>query len=165
MSENVTRVFDLLKHNLDNFPKEDFVCGKINGSWVKYSTQHFCELTDDLSRGLTTLGIAKGSRVGVMSANRPEWNICDFAIMQLGAYQIPLYPTLTEHDVKFIIENAEISIVFVSDEIIYNKLLAVNKLLAKPIQLYTFNKIEGANHWLEVVDVGKQHNTIDLELF
>ena len=110
MSKNVTRVFDLLKHNLDNFPKEDFVCGKINGSWIKYSTKEFCELTDDLSRGLNTLGIGKGSRVGVMSANRPEWNISDFAIMQLGAYQIPLYPTSTEHDVKFILENAEVSI-------------------------------------------------------
>ncbi len=162
MSKNITRVFDLLKYSLDNFPKEDFICGKINGVWLKYSTQKFCQETDNLSRGLTTLGIVKGSRVGVMSANRPEWNICDYAITQLGAYQIPLYPTLTLNDVKFIIENAAVSIVFAADEVIYSKLLAVNKLLVQPIQIYTFNQIEGASHWQEIVTIGESTN-IDLE--
>lgn len=158
MSTTITRVFDLLKYNLENFPKEDFVCGKINGAWVKYSTQEFCEETDNLSRGLTTLGIGKGSRVAVMSANRPEWNICDYAIMQLGAYQIPLYPTLAEFDMKFIIENAGVSIVFANDELIFNKLVNVNKLLANPIQIYTFNKIANAKHWQELIEIGKETN-------
>ena len=99
--KTITRVFDLLRHNLEKFPKEEFISGKINGVWKKYSTQSFCDTTDQLSRGLATLGVKKGSRVGVMSANRPEWNICDYAISQLGAYQIPLYPTLAEHDIKF----------------------------------------------------------------
>jgi len=84
MSTTITRVFDLLKHNLENFPKSEFISGKIKGEWKKYSTQEFCEVTDLLSRGLTTLGIGKGARVAVMSPNRPEWNICDYAIMQLG---------------------------------------------------------------------------------
>lgn len=158
MSKTITRVFDLLKYNLENFPKEDFVCGKINGAWVKYSTQKFCEETDNLSRGLTTLGIGKGSRVAVMSANRPEWNICDYAITQLGAYQIPLYPTLAEFDMKFIIENAGVSIVFADDELIFNKLANVNKLLANPIQVYTFNKIANAKHWQELIEIGKETN-------
>ncbi len=164
MSKNITRVFDLLKYSLDNFPKEDFVCGKINGEWLKYSTQKFCQETDNLSRGLTTLGIAKGSRVGVMSANRPEWNICDYAITQLGAYQIPLYPTLTLNDLKFIIEDAAVSIVFAGDEVIYAKLLAVNKLLVQPIQIYTFNQIDEAQNWQEIVAIGEATN-IDLEVF
>jgi long-chain acyl-CoA synthetase len=155
MSISITRVFDLLKHNLDNFPKEEFISGKINGKWKKYSTIDFCDTTDHLSRGLTTLGIKKGSRVAVMSQNRPEWNICDYAIMQLGAYQIPLYPTLAEHDVKFIIENAEITIVFVSDEVIFNKVKAVNATLEKPVQIFSFNKIEGANYWEDLIDIGR----------
>ena len=156
MSTTITRVFDLLRYNLDNFPKEDFVCGKVNGVWKKYSTQKFCEKTDDLSRGLTTLGIGKGSRVAVMSSNRPEWNICDYAIMQLGAYQIPLYPTLAESDVKFIIENAGVSIVFANDELTFNKLVNVNKLLSNPIEIYTFNKVASAKHWEELVEIGGQ---------
>ncbi|TCC93221.1 long-chain fatty acid--CoA ligase [Pedobacter frigiditerrae] len=164
MSTVITRVFDLLKYNLENFPKQEFVSGKINGTWKKYSTQEFCDTTDNLSRGLTTIGIGKGSRVAVMSANRPEWNICDFAIMQLGAYQIPLYPTLAEHDVKFIIENAEITTVFVSDEAIYKKVKAVAAQLKNPIQIFSFNKVEGATHWEILVETGKSTN-VDLESY
>ena len=162
MSVKITRVFDLLKHNLENFPKDEFVSGKINGKWHKYSTAQFCKEVDWLSCGLTTKGVAKGSRVAVMSANRPEWNICDYAIMQLGAYQIPLYPTLAEHDIKFIIENAEITIVFVGDENLFKKLTEVNKTLAYPVTIYTFNKVDGAQHWHELVEVGKTVK-IDLE--
>lgn len=161
MSVKITRVFDLLKHNLENFPKDEFVSGKINGKWHKYSTAQFCKEVDWLSSGLTTKGVAKGARVAVMSANRPEWNICDYAIMQLGAYQIPLYPTLAEHDIKFIIENAEITIVFVGDENLFKKLTAVNKSLTNPVTIYTFNKVDGASHWHELVEAGK---TVEIDL-
>ncbi|MBC7614619.1 MAG: long-chain fatty acid--CoA ligase [Pedobacter sp.] len=151
----ITRVFDLLRHNLENFPKDEFISGKVNGGWKKYSTHFFCDTTDQLSKGLTTLGIKKGSRVAVISPNRPEWNICDYAIMQLGAYQIPLYPTLAENDIKFIIENAEISIVFASDEALFKKLSTVNKTLNNPVLIYTLNKVDGANHWEELIAIGK----------
>lgn len=161
MSTSITRVFDLLTYNLENFPKPEFISGKVNGEWKTYSTQQFCEITDELSRGLTTLGIGKGARVAVMSPNRPEWNICDYAIMQLGAYQIPLYPTLAEHDIKFIIENAEITIVFVSDEAIYQKVKAVAKELNHEIKIYTFNKVEGAANWKDLVAIGKT-TSVDL---
>lgn len=160
----ITRVFDLLRYNLENFPKDEFISGKINGKWKKYSTKEFCSVTDALSRGLTTLGIEKGSRVAVMSPNRPEWNICDYAIMQLGAYQIPLYPTLGEHDIKFIIENAEISLVFVNDEALFQKLSAVNRSLSHPVLIYTLNQVEGAAHWEELVEKGRTME-IDLDLY
>jgi len=160
--DSITRVFDLLAYNLTHFPKDEFISGKVNGKWKKYSTKAFCETTDRLSKGLTTLGIQKGSRVAIMSANRPEWNICDYAIMQLGAYQIPLYPTLAEHDIKFIIENAEITVVFAGDEIIYHKLLSVNKMLSRPVQLYTFNEVPGATSWETLVAAGRELS-VDLQ--
>lgn len=164
MSRTITRVFDLLQHNLDNFPKNEFISGKVNGKWNKYSTQGFCDEVDQLSKGLTTVGVAKGARVAVMSANRPEWNVCDYAIMQLGAYQIPLYPTLAEHDIKFILENAEITIVFVSDDVLFKKLSAVNKTLAKPVQIYTFNNVDGADNWKDLINKGKSVD-VDLESY
>lgn len=160
----IKRVFDLLKYNLEKFPKPEFISGKVNGVWKKYSTQQFCDTTDQLSRGLSTLGIGKGDRVAVMSANRPEWNICDYAIMQLGAYQIPLYPTLAEHDIKFIIENAEIKTVFAGDEAIYKKLLTVAETLDHPIKIYTFNRIDGANYWEDLIAIGQQ-TTVDLDAY
>jgi long-chain acyl-CoA synthetase len=165
MSVSVTRVFDLLKYNLEKFPKEEFVSGKIQGKWRKFSTQKFCEITDNLSRGLTSIGIAKGSRVAIMSGNRPEWNICDYAIMQLGAYQIPLYPTLAEHDVKFIINDAKISVVFVADEQLFLKMKNVCAELTHQVEIYTFDQVSGAKHWEEITEIGTSLSTVNLETY
>lgn len=155
MAAMVTRVFDLLQYNLENFPKEEFISGKIKGKWEKYSTQRFCETVDLLSKGLISIGIGKASRVAVMSHNRPEWNLTDFAISQIGAYQVPLYPTLAEHDVKFILENAEVTVVFAADEAIYKKLQTVNKELKSPVKIYTLDEIDGADHWTLLLKAGE----------
>ncbi|ACU05923.1 MULTISPECIES: AMP-dependent synthetase/ligase [Pedobacter] len=165
MAATVTRVFDLLQYNLEKFPKQEFISGKVNGKWQKYSTQEFSDTVDALSRGLIELGIGKASRVAVMSANRPEWNITDFAVMQIGAYHIPLYPTLAEHDVKFILENAEITVIFVADEPLYNKLKPVCEELKKDIQIYTFDEVKGAGNWQTLVKTGQQKTETDLEAY
>jgi long-chain acyl-CoA synthetase len=165
MGTTVTRVFDILKYNLENFPKADFVSGKINGAWTSYNTQEFCDKVDHLSRGLVSLGLGKASRIAVMSPNRPEWNITDFAIMQLGAYQIPLYPTLAAHDIAFILANAEVSVLFVADETLYTKVKAVADTLPTPIQIYTFNPVAGVKNWSELVALGAQNAAINLEQY
>ncbi|MFP5078983.1 AMP-dependent synthetase/ligase [Pedobacter sp. JCM 36344] len=165
MAATINRVFDLLQYNLENFPKDEFVSGKIAGQWRHYSTKEFCEQVDALSRGLVDIGVVKESRIAVMSNNRPEWNISDFAIMQLGAYQIPLYPTLAAHDIRFILENAEITIVFVADEILYNKLKPVCEALQREIKIYTFDKVAGAASWEMLTEKGKTLDKIDLESY
>lgn len=163
MAATVTRVFDLLQYNLEKFPKAEFVSGKVNGKWLKYSTQQFSDTVDALSRGLIGIGIGKASRVAVMSANRPEWNITDFAIMQTGAYQIPLYPTLAEHDIKFILENAEVTVIFVADEILYKKLKPVCAELKRDIKVYTFDEVAAAENWQTLVQAGQEKTDTDLE--
>ena len=159
----VTRVFDLIKYNLENFPKDEFISGKVKGTWKKYSTQQFADAADHLSKGLVGLGTKKGSRIAVMSSNRPEWNITDFAISQIGAYQVPLYPTLAEHDIKFILENAEVSIIFLADEALYTKVKAVCALLTQNIKLYTFDEVAGADNWKILTDAGAAAVQTDLE--
>ena len=164
MPVTVTRVFDLLKYNLDKFPKEEFISGKINGEWKKYSTQKFSDTVDQLSKGLITLGIGKASKVAVMSPNRPEWNITDFAITQIGAYQVPLYPTLAELDIQFILTNAEVSVIFLADEALYQKVKPVCEQVNPAIKLYTFNQVDGAANWQELIDAGiAAGDSIDLE--
>lgn len=165
MAATVTRVFDLLQYNLEKFPKAEFVSGKVNGKWLKYSTQEFSDTVDALSRGLIEIGIGKASRVAVMSANRPEWNITDFAIMQTGAYQIPLYPTLAEHDIRFILENAAVTVIFVADEALYKKLEPVCAELKQDIKVYTFDEVAGAENWQTLVKSGQEKTGTDLDAY
>lgn len=162
MTEKVTRVFDLLKYSLEK-PKPEFINGKISGQWVNYSTDHFCKTVDNLSRGLVQIGIEKGGRVAVMSHNRPEWNIADFAANQLGAYQIPLYPTLASHDIEFILKDAEITIIFVSTEELYAKLLPCVAKINPDIKIFSFDTIKDANHWSIILAEGEKASNIDLE--
>lgn len=163
MGTTVTRVFDILKYNIENFPKDDFVSGKVNAVWKSYSTQAFCETVDRLSRGLVKIGMGKGSRIAVMSPNRPEWNIADFAIMQLGAYQIPLYPTLAAQDISFIIKDADVDLIFVADEALCLKVKAVIDALDIPIEVYSFDHVSGVPHWSALEQAGMAAAEIDLE--
>jgi len=162
MATEIRRVFDLLKYSLEH-PMQEFISGKIKGNWINYSTEDFCAAVDHLSRGLIKLGIAKGGRVGVMSQNRPEWNIADFAANQIGAYQIPLYPTLAEHDIQFILKDAEISIIFVADEALYKKIKFCVDLINPEIKIYSFNDIEGAQSWKVLIEEGKANSDINLD--
>jgi long-chain acyl-CoA synthetase len=165
MMTTVTRVFDILKLNLESFPKAEFISGKVKGQWQKYSTVEFCEGVDALSKGLIRLGLGKASRIAVMSPNRPEWNLSDFAIMQIGAYQIPLYPTLAEHDINFILENALVDVIFVADEQLFMKVNSVIEQLGRSIRIYTFDQVPGAVHWKTLLETKAEDQPIDLEVY
>lgn len=160
---SITRVFDLLPHLLANFSKDDIVAGKKNGKWVKYSSEEFIALVDQLSRGLLALNISKDDKVAIMSANCPEWNICDFGIMQTGATQVPMYPTLAEHDIQFILKDAEIKIIFVSDKALFDKINRAKTLSASDLKIYTFNEVEHAASWQDVLKLGQENKNADIE--
>ena len=159
----ITRVFDLLNLSLEKFNKEDIVASKKNGEWVKYSTQEFVNEANYVSRGLISKGIKKNDKVAIMSPNRPEWNICDFGIMQIGATQVPMYPTLAENDIKFIAKDADIKLVFVSDKVLYDKLNKVRSRDNANFEIFSFDVIEGVPNWNEIVRLGEQNTSIDLE--
>ena len=159
----IIRVFDLLNLSLEKFNKEDIVASKKNGEWVKYSTHEFVNEANYVSRGLISKGIKKNDKVAIMSPNRPEWNICDFGIMQIGATQVPMYPTLAENDIKFIAKDADIKLVFVSDKVLYDKLNKVRSRDNANFEIFSFDVIEGVPNWNEIIRLGEKNTSIDLE--
>ena len=110
----VTRLFDILPHYATYFPKEDALCGKENGIWVPYSTKQYIEKANYISYGLMQLGIKKGDKIASISNNRPEWNLLDMGIIQLGAIHVSIYPTISETDYEYILNHADVKMVFVS---------------------------------------------------
>ena len=159
--EAIARVFDLLEHN-KKFPKTDIVAGKRDGKWTKYSTAEFIDLVNRVSRGLIKAGIKKGDKVAIMSPNRPEWNICDFGIMQIGATQVPMYPTLAENDIRFILNDAEVRLIFVSDKDLVQKVRCVEKKPGSDLKIYTYDQVPGESHWVEIISAGQESNDINL---
>ncbi|GIV39899.1 MAG: AMP-dependent synthetase [Thermonema sp.] len=161
----IKRVYDLLRYQLEHYQKKDAVADKKSGEWKTYSTQDLMQISDEVALGLHTLGIQKDDKVAIISNNRTEWNFVDFGIQKIGAVSVPLYPTITADDYLYILEHSESKIVFVENEEIYAKALeAVKKskhLTEKNI--YTFDQIEGAQHWTVVREAGKQENKVLLE--
>lgn len=161
--EAISRVFDLLKFNKEKYNSQDVLASKVKGNWEKHSIDSFIGYADDISRGLLKIGIKKDDKVAIMSPNRPEWNFCDFGIMQIGAAQVPMYPTLSEKDIDFIIKDAEIKLIFVSDGLLFEKIEKVKKELNLELAIYTFDEVERAPHWTEIQKLGRENSSLDLE--
>lgn len=158
-----SRLFDLLYQQHSVFPKTDALASKENGQWVKYSTKEVIDIVNRLSIGLWKAGIAKGDKVAIISANRPEWNFADFALQQLGAVSVPMYPTITEDDYRFIFEDAGVKMVFVANEELYQKVKRVTAGMPGIKGIYSFDHIEGANHWSQISRNGENEDPASLD--
>jgi long-chain acyl-CoA synthetase len=153
---SVSRLFDLIPHCLEKFPKADALAGKENGKWTKYSTTDFAEYANNFSYGLLAMGLQRGDKIGIISNNRPEWNMADMGILQAGCVDVPIYPTISDSDLKFIIQDAQLSYVIVSNKILYDKVKACAEGHAHFKGIYSFNPIEGIPHWSEILSLGKK---------
>ena len=148
------RLFDFIQYQKDNFPLKVSLAGKENGKWIKYSTDEYIDLGNKLSRALLSLGIQPGDKIGLISNNRPEWNIVDLGILQIGAVNVPIYPTISSSEYEFIFNNAEIKYCFVSNMEIYEKVNAIFDKVDSLKEIFTFDKIEGVRKWTELLEKG-----------
>lgn len=154
---DVTRVFDLLPYQLEKFPQPDMVASKVNGTWKALSTEYVAATANAISLGLIHLGIEKGDRIGIVSMNRPEWNFVDYGIQQVGAVSVPVYPSITAEDFKYIFTDAGVKIIFVATKDLYDKIKYATAGL--DIQhIYTFDEIEGVPNWTDLRKIGEKEN-------
>ncbi len=154
-----TRLFDLIPYQISKYNKEVALARKENGNWITYSTRDLKEITENLSLAFLNAGITVGDKVAIISNNRPEWNFVDFALQQIGAISVPMYPTITPEDFRYIFDHAEVKMIFVGDQEIFNKAESV----AGDRVIYTFDKIQGAENWMDLLESGKDGNLENLE--
>ncbi len=154
--QNVTRLFDIPYYQQDNFPLEKALVTKYDGEWMATSTREYLRKANTVSRALLQLDVQANDKVAVISmTNRTEWNIVDIAVLQLGAQNVPIYPTISEEDYAYILNHSEAKYCFVSCEEVLNKVMAIKKQVPKLKGIYSFDKIEGCNHWLELLKLGE----------
>jgi long-chain acyl-CoA synthetase len=164
MAKELKRIFDLHRHQLESYPKKDSLMAKVNGEWTGYSTQEFIDTAMKLSLGLLDLGIKPNDKVAIVSNNRPEWHIADLAILQIGAVNVPIYPTITEEDYAFILNDCEAKLVFVSDQELQKKLLNVKNKVASLQEIYCFDELADCIHWTTLLkdgDFGRVESIMD----
>jgi long-chain acyl-CoA synthetase len=170
MTDQPQRLFDVIAHQLANYPKEDMLAGKEKGEWRKYSTKEVADITLRLGAGLLKLGIRAGIRhneekdkIAIISPNRPEWILTDLACQQLGAVLTPIYPTISEHELAFVLNDAEARILFVSDKDLLDKVNAMRDKFPTIREIFTFNQVPGARHWTEVLELANEADFARIE--
>jgi long-chain acyl-CoA synthetase len=160
-----TRLFDCINYQLQHFPKEDMFATKEDGVWKKYSTQEVQQIVTQLAAGLIHIGVSGGDmsvegrdKIAVISNNRPEWLFLDLAIQQTGAILVPLYPTLANAELEFILNDAAVKLVFVSDENLFQKVQSVRSNTPSVQAVYSFDMLSQALHWKDLLS---KHNDAD----
>ena len=155
MSIEITRLFDFPYYQLEKYNLEASLVTKYKGEWVKTSTKEYLDKANAVSRALLKLGINKNDKIAVISTtNRTEWNIMDIGILQTGAQNIPVYPTISADDYEYVLNHSESVLCFVSDIEVLNKVNNVkNKTNLKDV--YSFDEIEGCKHYSELFSLGE----------
>ncbi len=162
-NEEPKRLFDFAYYALKNHPRPDALNTKVKGEWHSLSTQEYIDKAESLARGLIELGVQPGDKIAIISTNnRTEWNICDQAILSVGAIDVPVYPTITPEDYEFIFNDAEVKYCFLSDEDLFKKVDAIKDKVPSLKNIYSFEPIKGCDSWDNVFMSTKEKNQTEL---
>jgi long-chain acyl-CoA synthetase len=155
----ITRLFDFAYYQLETHNLEAALVSKKDGEWVKTSTKEYLDKANALSRALLKMGVQKNDKIAVISTtNRTEWCIVDVGVLQVGAQNIPIYPTISSDDYEYVLNHSEAVYCFVSDEEVYNKVLKV-KDNTKLKKVFSFDEIEGCENYTELFELGADEST------
>ena len=159
------RIFDILTTYLQKHPDQKIALAKKdNGEWRKYSIQEYVETTNIISYALIKLGIQKDDKVAIISSNRPEWNIIDMAIQQVGAVTVPIYPTISKEDYRVVINNSEAKFVMIEGLCVLNKIEDIINDVPSLKMIYTFVKRGDYPIWDDLLQLGRENqNPEELE--
>ncbi|MFI8606245.1 AMP-dependent synthetase/ligase [Cellulophaga baltica] len=154
--QNITRLFDFPYYQLEKYNLEKALVTKTDGKWVATSTKEYLDKANTISRALLRLGVKPNDKIALISSsNRTEWNIMDIGILQLGAQNVPIYPTISEEDYAYVLNHSEASYCFVSCSEVYEKIKAIRHEVPNLIDVFSFDTLGDCKNWSEVLDLGK----------
>lgn len=161
-TRDITRLFDILTYYSEYFPKQEIALShKTDKGWVSYSPEEYKRITDNLSYAFIKLGIDPGDKVGIISGNRPEWNMLDMAIMQIGAITVPVYPTISEDDYKYIINHSEMKLAVVEGHEVMTKFSNILSETPNLKMVYTFKDRKRFPYFSQLVQLGEENPNPD----
>ena len=149
-----TRIFDLLERFTTQFPNQNVLSEKIDGLWTFYSSEKYNEIAHQFAFGLLELGFKKGDKIVTVTNNRPQWNFVDMGMLLAGVVHVPLYTSMNSEEYSYILEHSDASMVIVSDQKLFDLIYPEAEKINTIKYFYTFDVIEGARNWKEVLEAG-----------
>jgi long-chain acyl-CoA synthetase len=161
MSSEITRIFDFPYYSQKKYKLANAFVTKYGNKWVSTSSEEYISKANSISRALLRLGIKANDKIAIISTtNRTEWNIVDIGILQLGAQNVPIYPTISKEDYEYVLNHSEAIYCFASDISIVEKL---NKIKGNTSlkEIYTFDDIADEKSWKDLLNLGEDSSNQD----
>jgi len=161
MSSEITRIFDFPYYSQKKYKLDNAFVTKYANKWVSTSSEEYISKANSISRALLRLGIKANDKIAIISTtNRTEWNIIDIGILQIGAQNVPIYPTISKEDYEYVLNHSEAIYCFASDISIVEKL---NKIKGNTSlkEIYTFDDIANENSWKDLLNLGEDTSNQD----
>lgn len=154
--QKITRLFDFPYYARETYNLEKALVTKYDDKWVATSTQEYLDKANAISRALLRLGVQKNDKVALISmSNRTEWNILDIGVLQIGAQNVPIYPTISEEDYAYVLNHSEAKYCFVSCAEVFAKVNSIKNQVPSLKDVYSFDKLSDCKNWNEVLELGQ----------
>jgi long-chain acyl-CoA synthetase len=149
------RIFDLLYDQLEKYPQPKAFGHKVKDEWVFFSTEQIVIWVNECSLGLLQLGVKPGDKVAsVIYKCCPEWIVLDFALAQIGALHVPMYPTISSREYEYILNEAEVEYCFVGEGDLYDKVNSAKANVSSVKEIFAFYVHSVARPWTAIFQQG-----------
>lgn len=149
------RLFDLARRQVDLYPNLSMFSHKIDGEWKNIETKDFLKKVDSIAKGLIAIGVKKNEKVGLIADSSIAWHIMDFAIQQVGAVVVAIYPNITDADYQYIFNDAEIKLCVVSNKNLYKRIVNLNDSIYTLKYVYCMDVVPETRHWSDLKEIGQ----------
>jgi len=154
----MSRLFDIVAQRNNEEPNAVMLAAKEKGSWRTYSCADVWNTANKLCGGLLSMGIRnqvleaeQQEKIAIISPNRPEWIITDLAVQLSGAVLTPVYPTIGPQELSFILNEAEVRMVFVANKDLYERFKIAFENVPTLKHIFSFDEIAGVQNWKELI--------------
>ncbi|MBW2961446.1 AMP-dependent synthetase/ligase [Mesonia aestuariivivens] len=155
----IKRLFDFPYYQLEKFNLNQALVTKYNGEWIATSTEEYIAKANKISRALLRMGVNPNDKIALIStSNRTEWNIMDIGILQIGAQDVPVYPTISEEEYAYVLNHCGAKYCFVSDEEVLAKVNKIKEKIPSLKDVYSFDQIINTKNWSELLELGEDNS-------
>lgn len=150
------RLFDIVIEQVKSRPGSTLLASKVNGTWKTVSCKESWQQACQFAEMLLGLGVKnqvldpeQQEKIAMISPNRPEWIIADLAVQMTGGILTPIYPTINPEEFAFIMNQAEVRILILSGQEMYDRFQEAFSSIPTLQHIITFDKMPNTTHWLD----------------
>jgi long-chain acyl-CoA synthetase len=147
------KLYQFLESYVERFAGKKMFYYKEDGAWKSHTCNEIYNMSLQLAVSFRKLGLGgiqpnaeQKDKIAILSNNRPEWCVVDYAVQQIGAVLVPIYPTISMAEMEYVLNDAEVKLIIVSDKALYKKVLALQDKIPTLKAVFTFNEIDGAQN-------------------